>query len=340
MIDFYHLETVKILEVEMTTFCNASCGACDRNILGGPVNPMMPLEHMSMETWKNLITAENLQNITAINLDGNFGDASMHPDLLEMLEYLLSVKTDLTLKISSNGGARSPEFWKNLSILMQEFSHHVMQFAIDGLSDTNHIYRRNVRWERLIENVTAFNDAGGNSLWRCIIFDHNKHQIEQMIETARFLKFQKFKTYRNRTSPIVVNAYKNLPDGIITSPTIDEFEKNYKVIQYLGNRHSIPYDVQFESPNYVCPFGSDQTVSIGTDGRIWPCCFIFGNTVTHHDKTFPYEIWEGQNDINVNTLVQILSFFRNTLYPAWTNKSYKICNQCLHKTKPPTDFTK
>ena len=61
MKNFYDIDTVKILEIELTTFCNANCGACDRNINGGKTNPKMPLEHMSLDTWKSLITAENLK---------------------------------------------------------------------------------------------------------------------------------------------------------------------------------------------------------------------------------------------------------------------------------------
>ena len=188
----YDINTVKVLEIELTTFCNANCGACDRNINGGPVNLKMPLHHMSFDTWQSITTEDNLSNISTLAFDGNFGDASMHPKIIEMLDYLSTIKNNLFIKISSNGGARNTEFWKQLAVVLKKFKHHDMQFAIDGLEDTNHIYRRNVNWDKLIDNVKAFNNAGGISTWRAIVFDHNKHQINQMSNFANYLGCHRF----------------------------------------------------------------------------------------------------------------------------------------------------
>jgi len=331
--NFYDIDTVKILEIELTTFCNANCGACDRNINGGKTNPKMPLEHMSLDTWKSLITAENLKYITTVTFDGNFGDAAMHPKMLEMLEYMATIKHDIFVKVSSNGGARNEEFWKGLAEVLNKFSFHEMQFAVDGLEDTNHIYRRNVIWKKLISNITAFNQAAGVSTWRAIIFDHNKHQVNDMMLLAGELGCYKFKTYRNRTTPIELTAYKNLPAGTITSPTTAEFEQLYKTIKQFRH-YVIPYENKIVSNLYSCPMAEEQTIAVATNGQIWPCCFIYGNTITKH-KPFPYEEWI-ENNVTHNNLGSILELFRKKLYPAWDKNTYPICNTCLHKTNGPT----
>ena len=335
----YDINTVKVLEIELTTFCNASCGACDRNINGGPVNLKMPLHHMSFDTWKQIVQDKNLSNIITLSFDGNFGDVSMHPNIIEFLEYLSNIKDDLFIKVSSNGGARNASFWKQLATTLQKFRSHEMQFAIDGLEDTNHIYRRNVNWNTLIENVTAFNTAGGISTWRTIIFDHNKHQIIEMSQLAKELNFFRFKTYRNRATPIVVDRYKNLPSGVITSPTTEEFEQNYKFMDQFKD-----IKMSHKSPNtfikfidYSCPFAEEQTIVIDPNGQTWPCCFIQGNVVTSH-KEFPYNKWN-INNLNKHSLTEILEQFRKHLYPAWKTGSYNICNKCLHKTNKPTQYT-
>ena len=333
MSNLYNEDTVKVLEIELTTFCNANCGACDRNINGGKTNPNMSLENMSFDTWKSLITSENLRYITTITFDGNFGDAAMHPNIIEMLEYLLNIKRNIFVKISSNGGARNEQFWKILAETLKKFSYHEMQFAVDGLEDTNHIYRRNVNWKKLVANMVAFNSAGGVSTWRAIIFDHNKHQIDEMAALSQELGFHKFKTYRNRTTPIVLDSYKLLPAGIITSPTTLEFEEKYKIIKHFIHSH-IPYEDKISPTMYNCPMAEEQTVAVSTNGQIWPCCFIYGNSITHH-KIFPYELWT-DNNINNNGLFTILDFFRKVLYPAWKNNTYAICNSCLHKSNGPT----
>lgn len=332
----YDINTVKVLEIELTTFCNANCGACDRNINGGPINLKMPLHHMSFDTWKQIVQDKNLSNISTLTFDGNFGDASMHPYIIKFLEYLSSIKNDLFIKISSNGGARNTKFWNELATALQKFRSHEMQFAIDGLEDTNHIYRRNVNWNKLIENVTAFNTAGGISTWRAIIFDHNKHQIKEMRNLAKQLNFYKFKTYRNRVTPIIVDKYKNLPKGILTSPTMDEFEKKYKLLEQFKNI-KISYEPSISFTDYSCPFAEEKTIVIEPDGKVWPCCFIQGNVVTHHKK-FPYDDWN-INNLNEHLLMDILEQFRKHLYPAWKTGSYDICNKCLHKTNKPTQYT-
>jgi MoaA/NifB/PqqE/SkfB family radical SAM enzyme len=236
MTKYYEYNDINFIDIEITNFCNASCGSCDRNVDGGEVRQNLKLIHMSDETWSKLITSENLLHIKKITLDGNVGDAIMHPNLIKMLSNLADIKSDLFLKIGTNGGARNISFWKELSTVLKRFDDHQVTFAIDGLKDTNHIYRRNVNWEKLIENVNAFNeDPQSTSAWRCIIFDHNKHQINDMLNLAQKLGFSSFRTERNRVTPITLQSYKNLPGGIITSPTRDEFIKRYKLYKQFKN---------------------------------------------------------------------------------------------------------
>lgn len=327
----YSHEAVQVLEIEITNYCNAFCGACDRNINGGKLNHNLHLQHMSVDIWKSVATEDNLQNIKEIHFDGNFGDAIMHPQFIEYLNILADVKTNLIVKISTNGGARNTQFWHDLASVLNRFDHHYVQFAIDGLEDTNHIYRRGVVWDKLVENVTAFIDNNGYAQWRTIVFDHNKHQIEKMIDTAYRLGFAKFKTYRSRESEIFVNGYKNFPAGRITSPNRDEFEKNYK---YFRNWNSsvIPLLEQLDS-EYDCPFGKERIIVIDPFGNTWPCCFIQGNQVTQH-KVFPYDKYN--TNIKVRSLSDILTFFQQDLTSAWKNNTYDICNTCLHKSNKPT----
>ena len=67
-----------------------------------------------------------------------------------------------------------------------------MTFAIDGLEDTNHLYRRNVRWSKLMENIKAFTDAGGEATWAMLIFKHNESQIENCRSLSCTLGFRSF----------------------------------------------------------------------------------------------------------------------------------------------------
>jgi hypothetical protein len=334
---FYQLENVNIFEVELTSYCNAFCGACFRNKNGAELQPYVNLKHMDEETWNSIISLKNLKNITTFIFDGNLGDASMHPNLIPMLDKLAAIKSDLYIKISSNGGARNSQWWSDLAKCLQKFKYHQMSFSVDGLEDTNHIYRRNVNWNTLIKNIKSFNDAGGISRWRAIIFDHNKHQINEMMETAETLGCVNFITFRNREPVIEVDEYKHkLKKYTITGPDLEEFNTRYKFIKFFKNIDFGNAAPRISSEGYSCPFAEEGKVSIDENGYVWPCCFT--SVQLEKSSSFPVREFKSFNNIKNNYLEYILEKFRENLYSAWDNNSYKVCNKCLHKRSPPTTY--
>lgn len=329
---FYKFEDISAIEVELTSYCNSHCGACHRNKNGGELADHVTLEHMSWETWSHLLNYENIKHIKSFNFDGNVGDACVHPNFIEYLEALAEVRPDLNIRISTNGGARSVKFWRELALCLQKFSSHRLTFSVDGLEDTNHLYRRGVIWERLIKNIKAFNDAGGDSRWRCLIFDHNKHQIEETQALAEKLGCSLFMTYRNRQSPIKQVAHKTFAETTLTSPPLEEFEKKYKVSKRF-KKITKPYvEKTISSSLFDCPFGNKGTISIDQLGFAWPCCF----TSTSEEPYFPVKEYKKFCNINESSLFKISQFFQNDLKAAWENDSYTICKTCLHKFSPPT----
>ena len=79
-----------------------------------------------------------------------------------------------------------------------------VHFGIDGLEDTNHLYRVNVKWKKVMENVKAFVENGGNAIWDYIVFRHNEHQVEQAREFSNKIGFKKFLV--KKTGRFAVNS--------------------------------------------------------------------------------------------------------------------------------------
>ena len=50
-------------------------------------------------------------------------------------------------------------------------------FSLDGLEDTNHIYRVGVQFKKVMENTQAFINAGASAHWDMLVFKHNKHHV-------------------------------------------------------------------------------------------------------------------------------------------------------------------
>ena len=65
-------------------------------------------------------------------------------------------------------------------------------FSIDGLADTNKLYRIGINHDRVMANAKAFIEAGGKARWKFIVFRHNEHQVEEARELAKDMGFWQF----------------------------------------------------------------------------------------------------------------------------------------------------
>ncbi|MFB8793762.1 MAG: hypothetical protein U7126_05920 [Microcoleus sp.] len=65
-------------------------------------------------------------------------------------------------------------------------------FSIDSLADTNSVYRNNTNWDRIMQSVNSFIQAGPKAVWHYLIFEHNQHQVELARALAEELGFVEF----------------------------------------------------------------------------------------------------------------------------------------------------
>ena len=106
---------------------------------------------------------------------GNYGDPCASPHCLAIVRYLRATHPALVVGVHSNGGGQGAPFWRELGSLLT--SPCYCRFAIDGLRDTNHLYRQRVMWQPLMAHVQAFVGAGGEAQWDFLVFRHNEHQV-------------------------------------------------------------------------------------------------------------------------------------------------------------------
>ena len=50
----YNLKDIKDVHFEITSKCQAKCPMCPRRIAGGPLNPFIKLDEVSLETFKTV----------------------------------------------------------------------------------------------------------------------------------------------------------------------------------------------------------------------------------------------------------------------------------------------
>jgi MoaA/NifB/PqqE/SkfB family radical SAM enzyme len=204
MTDFWKTKEVRQIHIELTNACNAACPMCVRFFRNSPLpRPDLTIQEIKLDKFKEFFPPKLLSGLVKIMFCGTQGDPCMASDTLEICEYIhkhtktpwwKKRKSEFVLQIHTNGGMRNPEWWAKLGAVFAKHNQKSLDcwrliFSIDGLEDTNHLYRRNVKWKNLMANVKAFIGAGGNAVWEYLIFEHNEHQVEEAKQMSKDLGF-------------------------------------------------------------------------------------------------------------------------------------------------------
>lgn len=185
------------LHVESTNKCNAWCPACPRNNRGFGLSKFVTQEvDLTAERFVEVI--DQLPGLKTVQLCGNYGDPIIGSNIIQLID--LCIERNLKIQIHTNGSLRNTEWWGSLGKKLSSHPHDVW-FGIDGIGETHEIYRQATSYDKIIDNATAFIDAGGYATWQFIPYEHNQHQIKQALITSQKLKFKKFKLvklFRNK----------------------------------------------------------------------------------------------------------------------------------------------
>jgi len=260
--------TVREIQLDATSYCNAGCGTCVRFKVGSwDLHQSIVLEHFDMDTWTKLVTKDIKDTrIDTIFFNGNWGDACMHPKLIDMVKLALEENPKLGIKISTNGSLRTTKWWEELARVLGKRGHVI--FCIEGVDQETHgKYRQKTFYKKIIENLTAFNNAGGNSVWMMTAFDHNIHQIDQARELAKQLGCARYTSRRSHDDNIVFETH---------NVTTDNVKKEHIGITSFGPVHFSPVDAK-QFPDQVstqCSFYKIGSIQIDPHGTVWPCCYI------------------------------------------------------------------
>jgi len=185
------VNNVTEIDLECTTFCNLKCPECNRTTDKNNLSSILNTTHITLENCKTWFKPTELINLTDVRFCGAIDEALMNPELTDILDFFLDEFKIKYIDIRTNGAVRTPAFWTNLVNHLP--TNHMIVFGLDGLEDTNHIYRVGAKWEKIINNAKAFISAGGIASWQFIEFEHNKHQIEEAKQLAKELGFKEFR---------------------------------------------------------------------------------------------------------------------------------------------------
>ena len=307
----YSLSSIKQLHIEPTNKCNAACPMCTRT---GNKVVENNLSDLSISLFKKAFSKEFLQQIELIKFCGNLGDPALAPDLIAIHEYAYEANPNIRFVIHTNGGPKTTKWWTLLGEFYKKSPQSSVQFHIDGLKDTNHIYRANVVFDRVIENAQAFIKAGGIANWVFIPFSHNESQIAEAEKLSNGYGFANF--------AIKVSA-------------------RYKSDFYYVDKHGISkkieptkdYKIYKEDNEIKCSAKERGELYLDCWGNITPCCWMGSFDArpysdTHHLLAKSNMI---SDDLNIayRSLEDIVNskFIQETIPNGWVNNSTKVCNE-------------
>jgi len=257
----YNYNEIKDIHLEVTSKCQAKCPMCPRRLQGGPMNPWVTLEEITLAIFKEWFPVEFLQQLHNLNMCGNLGDPIIARDTALIFEYLRYVNPDMSLQMHTNGSARNKEFWQSIAA-----SRVTVVFGIDGLADTHYKYRVNTNWHRIIENAKLFIQTGGDARWDMLIFEHNQHQVDECKKLANDLGFSKFVSknssrFKDGKYDVLDNA--GVPVDVLYPTSLS---KEYTVKSQAAQED--------RSPVITCKAQAQKQIYVAASGNVSLCCWL------------------------------------------------------------------
>lgn len=360
-------DNIRILDIEASNMCNAACPMCARSFQGVE-NTNLDLQNLKVSALEPL--RPYLGNLTTLSFCGNYGDPILNKDLTDIIDFTREINPDCSCMIHTNGGARSESWWRSLA----KYRWLKVRFGIDGLEDTNHLYRRNVRWDLLERNFRAFIDAGGVAEWKMIVFKHNEHEVELCRQRAEAEGFKDFMyVVTNRFTDGDKQTFYMHPDAEDQTPleasTMEfDYEKGQashstRPIGIYSTKKKPPNTTQFrpypedkiilqqpfdyeettsepQENNISCYTQKEGIVYVSANGDLYPCCHLgypyAGQNI--YDDLY----WLDKKSINLynNSPENIMKWF-DEVERRWNqNNCLGTCTKVCGKKSKPNLFIK
>ena len=191
---------MKSIEIELSTRCAIKCPACPRTKSPGQIQER-PINNWNVGFLDKELVFKLFHEYYGIyNFCGAYGDPIYHPDIIEIIQKLIKHKK--VFNIETNGSKKSSEFWYEIADNDWDKPNQGFTFSIDGLEDTNHIYRKNSDWKS-IQNALSIltkNKIRPRLKWKFLVFPYNVHQVDEAKKISIEMGFDKFhpvKSLRN-----------------------------------------------------------------------------------------------------------------------------------------------
>jgi len=302
-----------MVHLEITQRCQAACPMCDRNMNGGDDNPHITNAELSLEDCKRIFKPEFIAQLNTMYMCGNLGDPIVAQDTLEVFQYFREHNPTMWLSMNTNAGARDEAWWTELAQVYGRMGAVI--FSVDGLRDTNHIYRQNVVWDNVERSMRSFINAGGRARWDFLIFQHNEHQVAEAETLANAWGCERF--IKKKSGRFITSDLKPKNEHQAINRKGLDTQKLEKPTQVQNQNLALLKQKEIEKSygsmaNYLdkcsvnCKVAKQGSIFVTAEGLLMPCCWTAGRMYKWwHPDPRVEQIWDhidfagGKQGINI-----------------------------------------
>ena len=295
----YKYEDIRVIHLENTQNCQASCPMCDRNQNGGDINPHIDLSELTLEDCKRIFEPDFIKQLKTMYMCGNLGDPIVARDTLDIFKYFREHNKDMWLSMNTNAGARDEAWWSELAQVFGRMGTVI--FSVDGLRDTNHLYRQGVVWDNVERAMKSFIAAGGRARWDFLIFEHNQHQVEEAEEISKLMGFERFQAKKTGRFVTAKSEKKESHQAVNRkgekTTELKKPDKKYQnkalskqdmLIQKYGSM-----DAYYDVVPVNCKVKDESSLFITAEGLAMPCCWTAGRMYKWwHKNPMVEQVWD------------------------------------------------
>ena len=280
-------QELRTIQWEPTSFCNANCIGCPRTdldtMLTRPHIAAMQRHATEQESHAFILSVldKRLKNLREVVYNGDIGDAMMHPNIDDII-IEIDKKRPMVQHIHTNGGG---PWYKKFKKIAEHVDGNLSKniffiFSIDGLEDTNHLYRRNVQWKHIIKNAEILSKHKVHVRWRMNRFKHNEHQIDTARQMAEDWGWEFSLNDRTWGHEKVANLLHRPSDPSLYKEKLKSWKEN-RFLEFREDKFKYLSTPQTSFKD-TCLWKQDKEIQVVSDMTVWPCCW----TAHHH-----YQYW-------------------------------------------------
>jgi sulfatase maturation enzyme AslB (radical SAM superfamily) len=205
-------------------------------------------EDLDVDLLEKFLDCDTGKTIDNFIMCGDYGDSIYYPDLFKLIQRF---RDQVSFRIETNGSRQTEKFWHTLAELLTE--KDTVSFSIDGLEDTNHLYRINSDWESIMMGLDIMARSPAQVHWKTIIFKFN---YDKLSEIKKFASDKGATWHAEKTNRYGNDAFK--------PPTEQHILVDHIFQSQFVNNHQIEIEPRCEK----------DAMTMSASGYLFPCDWI------------------------------------------------------------------